>query len=133
MARIPKMPKHLNLLIIEGLKTVGMADCLGYIEERLTEDEHEKVKNFLAYVQKNNLTIGWGNIDALWFTASHVKEAAEKRKEQPKARPKTRYALDMTSTYYVYANSEEEARQMWADTNFGEAENLDITEVRIAS
>jgi hypothetical protein len=61
-----KMPKHLNLLIIEGMKTVGVANCLGYIEERLTMKEHDKVKTFLTYLHKNKLTVGWGNIEDVW-------------------------------------------------------------------
>jgi transcription elongation factor Elf1 len=44
----------------------------------------------------------------------------------------TRYALEFTGTHYAWAVDEEEAKKKWEDTDFGPAENLDITEVRIA-
>ncbi|MBE3144543.1 MAG: hypothetical protein IMZ61_11560 [Planctomycetes bacterium] len=44
-----------------------------------------------------------------------------------------RYAIDFTGTLYLVADSEEDAKKKWEDTDFGHAENLDVTEIRIAS
>jgi hypothetical protein len=42
-----------------------------------------------------------------------------------------RYAVEFTGTYYVVAESEDEAKQKWENADFGAGENLDITEIRI--
>lgn len=61
-----RMPGKLQALVFMGLKTVGKKDCLGYIEEQLTPSEYENVKGFLDYLEKNNLTVGYGNVDERW-------------------------------------------------------------------
>ena len=51
------------------------------------------------------------------------------KKEEKKLK---RYAVDFTGTFYVQAESEEDAKAKWEDEDFGAGENLDIDEIRIA-
>jgi len=42
------------------------------------------------------------------------------------------YAVEFSGVYRVYANSPQDAKEKWCDANFGEGEDLDITEIREA-
>jgi len=39
------------------------------------------------------------------------------------------YIITFTGTYKVTATSEEAARALWCDADFGEGEDLDITDI----
>lgn len=46
---------------------------------------------------------------------------------------KKRYAVEYVGTYYVDAESEEEAKNMWSNADLGEGERFDITSVRLVA
>ena len=84
---IMSSPK-LNTLILNGLSVTGnFNDALNYIEEGLTSQEYDDVKNFFAWLDKEGKTIGHGNIDAQWadFLASGMKSKGRTADEEYKA------------------------------------------------
>jgi hypothetical protein len=58
-----------KLLVLQATKQAGsyypMA-ALTYIEEQLTYDQYNLVRDFLNFVVSNSLTIGTGNYDQVW-------------------------------------------------------------------
>jgi len=40
------------------------------------------------------------------------------------------YTIEFTGLYRVWASSEEEAKEKWADADFGEGEDLDVIEIK---
>lgn len=64
---LPRLPRHLALLLLEALEisgTIDPRDTLGYIEEKLTVDEHNDLCCFLGWLQAEGLSIGHGNVEA---------------------------------------------------------------------
>ena len=62
------MDEVLKKKILEAVRITGKIglDALQWMEEDLTQEEYQWIDKFFKYLNKNNLSIGHGNIDNVW-------------------------------------------------------------------
>lgn len=68
----------LEHLILDALKTVGLNvnEALGYMQEKLTQEEYDEIERFLTWLKDTKNTVGWGNFGAQWKTFEASKSPA---------------------------------------------------------